>query len=256
MLLITRPQPQAAALKQRLQDMGIPCLVQPLLNIRFLTAPADDDVWSPPPQAILATSANGVRALARNRKFPLGAVPLLAVGAATAQAAREAGFAPVWSGSGHAESLLSLAERHCRREGGELLHVCGRDVSVDIAALLRARGFSARRLTLYEAIAASRLDAAVENVLRQGGLDGILLYSRRTARIWETLLRAADLQTQCRSMTAWCLAKSAAAAAAKLPFKNIITAPIPDEEALLKLLPEAGKAPGRKGEFAQNSDEN
>ena len=264
MILITRPQPQAAALERRLQDMGIACLCQPLLDIRFLAGPASDaPLISPPPQAILATSANGVRALARYKGYPRNAAPLLAIGAATAREAHEAGFAPVWSGTGHAESLLALAEWHCRRSDGELLHVCGRDVSVDIAALLRARGFSARRVVLYEAITASCLDDAVANALRRGEIDGILLYSRRTAQVWERLLRAAGLQEQCRTMTAYCLAKSAVEVAAMLPFRDIVTAERPDEESLLCLLPGAaqrysiGEMPqrGKKNMLAQNAGE-
>ena len=238
MLLITRPQPEADALQQRLQGMGIACLVQPLLDIRFL----DAKLPAAPPQALLATSANGVRALARHGQYPRRTAPLLAIGAATARQARQAGFAPVWSGSGDAESLLALAEQHCRQQAGELLHLCGRHVAVDIAGQLQNRGFRARRLVLYEAVAAASLDAAVADALGHGRIDAILLYSRRTAQVWESLLRAAGLQEHCRAITAYCLAPSAAEAAAALPFRRIATAPRPDEEALLALLPGAPKA--------------
>ena len=244
MLLITRPQPEADALQQRLHAINIACLVQPLLDIRFL----DAELPATPPQALLATSANGVRALvrvthgARHGHDPRRIAPLLAIGAATARQARQAGFAPVWSANGDAESLLALAERHCRKQAGELLHLCGRHVAVDIAGQLRQRGFSARRLVLYEAVAATSLDAAVADALRHERIDGVLLYSRRTAQVWEALLHAAGLQEHCRAMTAYCLAPSAAEAADALPFRRIVSAPRPDEEALLALLPGASEA--------------
>ena len=238
MILITRPQPEADALQRRLRDMGIACLAQPLLDIRFLDG---EGLAGAAPQAVLATSANGVRALARQEKYPRRGAPLLAIGAATAREARQAGFAPVWSGTGHAESLLALAERHCRRQAGELLHVCGRDVAVDIAGRLRQRGFRARRVVLYEAVAAVRLDDAVAEALRQGRIEAVLLYSRRTAQVWEALLRGAGLQRHCQAMTAYCLAKSAADAADALPFRDIVSAARPDEEALLALLPGVSK---------------
>ncbi len=235
MLLITRPQPEADALAWRLREMGLETLAQPMLHIHFL----DDSAAlasQKTPQAILATSANGVRALAQNRKHLGDNIPLLAIGAATAREARGKGFAPVSTASGDANSLIELATRQCRPEDGELLHVCGRDISVDIVSLLRTRGFSARRATLYEARAAERLDDSVATAIREKYIKGVLFYSRRTAEVWNGLVRAADLREHCINITAYCLAPSAADAAADLPFQDIITAPHPNEAEMLTLL--------------------
>ncbi len=70
----------------------------PLLSVRFHDGPplALDGA-----QAILATSANGVRALARRSRAR--DLPVFAVGPQTAEAAREAGFANVKSADGDAE---------------------------------------------------------------------------------------------------------------------------------------------------------
>ena len=235
MLVITRPQPEALALQQRLESLGFACLRQPLLEIRFLQ---DANLAAAAhPQAILATSANGVRALAHQREYPRRTAPLLAIGATTAHTAWAEGFAPVLRANGTAESLLALTNRHCRKSGAPLLHICGRHLSVDIAARLRAHGFAAHRLTLYEAVAATRLDADTLTALRGERAHGVLFYSKRTAQIWSDLLRAAGLEHACRAMTAYCLAPSAAEAAATLPFRAIHTAAHPHEDALLSLLP-------------------
>ena len=244
MLLITRPEPEASALGKTLQGRGYSFLSQPMLKIRFL--PANNAFPSgTPTQALLATSANGVRALAQHKKSLQNECPLLAIGAATAREAERLGFSPVWSASGRAESLVELALERCEKNAGELLHICGRDISVDIVALLQEQGFSARRITLYEAIAAEHLENAVIEAVREGRIDGVLFYSKRTAQIWSNLLRAEGLEEQSRNITAYCLAQSAADAAAALPFRDILTASHPEEAQLLDLLPPLAQNPSR-----------
>src|SRR5215471_16841225 len=90
--LVTRPRAEAAELAVALADRGVEAIIEPLLDIRYRNAPPPDLTGV---QAILCTSANGVRALARlsGERGP----PLLAVGEATAAQAREAGYARVES---------------------------------------------------------------------------------------------------------------------------------------------------------------
>ncbi|MEE8274408.1 MAG: uroporphyrinogen-III synthase, partial [Alphaproteobacteria bacterium] len=89
-VLITRPREDAEALAEALAVRGVEALVEPLLEIVPLN-PGDFDLAGV--QAALLTSANGARALAA----ATGSrdVPVLAVGEATAAAARAAGFAEV-----------------------------------------------------------------------------------------------------------------------------------------------------------------
>ena len=235
MLLITRPQPEADALAERLREMGFETLTQPMLHIHFL----DDSAAlasQKTPQAILVTSANGVRALARHRKHLGSNIPLFAIGIATAREARSKGFAPVSTALGDANSLIELATQQCRPADGELLHVCGRNVSVDIASLLRARGFSTRRVTLYEARATERLNDSVTTAIRKKYIKGVLFYSHRTAEVWNGLVCDAGLREHCIDITAYCLAPSTADAAAHLPFRDIITARYPNETEMFTLL--------------------
>ena len=91
-------------------------MLAPLLRIE---AVPDADLGAPPWAAILITSANGARALAGHpRRGELLALPVLAVGRSSADAARAAGFADVIVG-----------RRRCRRSRA----ACG-------AALRRRRG--------------------------------------------------------------------------------------------------------------------
>ena len=97
-VLVTRPAEDGAEIAKRLAAMGHEALLAPLLRIEFLAGPplSLDDV-----QAILATSANGVRALAR--RTSVRDLPLFAVGPQTAAAAQEAGFVRIRNAAGDAK---------------------------------------------------------------------------------------------------------------------------------------------------------
>ena len=103
-VLVTRPLEDARETEAALKVRGHDAVVAPLLFVNFHDGPEMDLAGI---QAILATSANGVRALAR--RTARRDLPLLAVGPQTAEAARESGFEDVKSADG---------EHHRTREGG------------------------------------------------------------------------------------------------------------------------------------------
>ena len=100
---ITRAEPGASATARRVVAAGLVPLVAPLLETADLPGAAAD-LEALPPSAVLAfTSANGVRALAR--LTPRRDLKAWCVGAATAGAARLAGFVDVVAGGGDVEAL-------------------------------------------------------------------------------------------------------------------------------------------------------
>ena len=89
-LLITRPEQDAGALAAALSEHGHSARLEPLIAIV-----PDPDAVIPDKryQAVLVTSANGVRALAGNAGFErLQGTPVLAVGRASAEASRRRGL--------------------------------------------------------------------------------------------------------------------------------------------------------------------
>ena len=85
--LVTRPAEEAATLAAALALLGVEAFVEPLMQIHYRASEALDLTGV---QAILCTSGNGVRALARASSER--GVALLAVGDATAARARAEGF--------------------------------------------------------------------------------------------------------------------------------------------------------------------
>ena len=100
-LLLLRPQPGLAASAARARGLGLTVIEAPL----FAVEPVAWDVPNVRPDALLITSANAVRhggaALANFRDLPVHAV-----GAATAEAARDAGFEVASTGTSGVEALL------------------------------------------------------------------------------------------------------------------------------------------------------
>jgi hypothetical protein len=85
--LVTRPREEALSLAAALAGRGIDAVIEPMMEVHHRTAAAPDLANV---QAVLCTSANGVRALARITRERDR--PLLAVGDATASRARAEGF--------------------------------------------------------------------------------------------------------------------------------------------------------------------
>lgn len=227
-VLITRPEADAGPLAAVLAARGIAARLEPLLLIELLPGPP---LVLAGVQAILATSANGVRAL--SLRTDCRTLPLFAVGDATAREARGLGFATVESASGDVAALAALVCARLDPAHGTLLHAAGTALAGDLAASLTAAGFACRREVLYRARTAQALSPAAAAALRDGALAGVLLYSPRTAATFVRLVTAAGLATDCARLNAFCLSDAVAAAVSDVTWKAVVTAAVPTEPALV-----------------------
>ncbi|MDX9859702.1 MAG: uroporphyrinogen-III synthase, partial [Rhodospirillales bacterium] len=250
-VLLTRPREDAEPLAERLGGIGIETVVEPLLSIEI---DRQAGVEMAGVQAILATSANGVRALAA--LDPIRDVPVLAVGDATAAEARNAGFLHVESAAGDVEALAALALARCKPDQGPLLHVAGSHLAGDLGRLVEAGGLSYRRAVLYAARPATRLTAAAAEALEAGDLDGVLFFSPRTADTFVTLIREAHLEKACQALAAYCLSDAVAERAKTVAWRRVLVASRPDLESLLRLLTDGTQGPwGTMTETPKTPDE-
>lgn len=233
-LLVTRPDEDGQALARILEARGYEVLLAPLFTIRFI----DQVELSSPARyhALLATSANGVRAITRRCETQWLRLPLFAVGDATAHTAREAGFVQVSHAEGDVESLAELVRASVAPSDGPLLHIAGSVLAGDLKGMLEARGFEVDRVALYETVAASDLAEQAAFAIAQRRLDGALFYSPRTARIFAGLIERAGLQSSLSTITAYCLSPAVADSLGDLPFAGKFTAGTPTQDSLLRLL--------------------
>ena len=117
-VLVLRPEPGASATVERARKRGLEAVAAPLFEIE----PVE---WDAPEaasfDAMLLTSANAVRHAGEKLK-DLRGLPVHAIGSATAEAAREAGFDVASSGDAGVDRLLGSIEPDLK-----LLRLAGED---------------------------------------------------------------------------------------------------------------------------------
>jgi uroporphyrinogen-III synthase len=226
-VLVTRPEKDGAETARQLASRGHEALLAPLLALRFLDGP---EVNLDGVQAILATSANGVRALAR--RTATRDLPLLAVGPQTAGEARKLGFAEVKSADGDAQALARAVKNWTEPSKGALLHVAGEGNDGKLAA--RLSEFSVRREILYAVTPVNRMPPEILTWLGRGEVDAALFFSPRSAAIFRDLALKEVLDL--KQVLAAAISPAAAAALAPLLFREVRVAPQPNLENLLNLL--------------------
>jgi uroporphyrinogen-III synthase len=216
-----------------LQAAGHEVVVAPLLTIAIAPPPSDP----PDPQAIILTSRNGVRALAT---WPQAATwrtrPVFVTGLATAAAAREAGFTDVRTAAGDAADLAGHFMAQIDKEVRPILYPAAHDRTGALAEGLRANGYDVRTIEAYSAEMARTLGPAATDAIRRRAIEGVLLYSNRTAAAFRAIVDRFDLSEYLEMTVLYALSDRVAEPLRGLP-GWIRVAPHPDEESLLALLP-------------------
>lgn len=227
-VLVTRPAVDAADLVWQLEERGFETLSEPMLTIELGGGPAPSLEGV---QAILFTSANGVRAYgARGGATNL---PAYAVGDATAAAARALGFAVVESAGGDVSDLVRLVIARCETPNGTLLHAAGSKLAGALGRELEEAGFDYRREVLYSAKKATALSRRCRDALAGHKIAIVLFYSPRTAESFATLATQEGVAAEVSTVTALCLSDAVAVAARRLPWRRVVVATAPTQEALL-----------------------
>ncbi|MGE7206606.1 uroporphyrinogen-III synthase [Sphingomonas sp. NPDC019816] len=186
-IVVIRPEPGNAATIAALHDAGLAARSLPLFAARALD-------WTPPDpaevDALLFTSAQGVR-LAGPALARLADRPVIAVGPATAAAARAAGLSVVLTGDTDAAAVVAAA-----RAGGfaRLLHLAGRDrVATDAVVRIvyaaepidippdTVRDLTGTIVLLHSARAAARLARLVDDHGVERAAIALVAISAKTA---------------------------------------------------------------------------
>ena len=221
---ITRAQPGAEATAERVRALGHEAVVAPLLAVRILP---DVQVDLSGVAALAFTSANGVRAFADASGER--SLRVFAVGAATAQAARRAGFKSVRSADGDVEALAEGIGIRRAELKGVVLHPGAAEPAGDLAGSLQRHGVEARRLVLYETAPVSLSDAEAEALT---SADAALLHSPRASQVLAKVLKAHPAP----HLRALGLSKAVIKPLQRTPLAAKAYPPFPLEAALLNLI--------------------
>ena len=221
---ITRAQPGAEATAARVRALGHAPFVAPLLAVRMVEDPQIDLEGV---KALAFTSANGLRAFAQ--ACADRSLQVFAVGAATAQAAREVGFRRVLSADGDVAALAEGIAARRNEIGGVVLHPGAAELAGDLAGALARAGVEVRALTLYDTAPAV---LEPDQVAELGEVDVALVHSAKGAQALAAVL-AVHPQPRLKVLG---LSKAVLAPLADTPLAGLTSAPFPLEAALLNLI--------------------
>ncbi|MBV9061875.1 MAG: uroporphyrinogen-III synthase [Alphaproteobacteria bacterium] len=228
---MTRPREDAERTAAILRACGHEAVISPLTDIRFLEGP---EIPLEGMQAILATSANGIRGLAR--RTVQRHLPVFTVGTQTLAIARAAGFSNTKSADGDAHHLAEYSLERLHPEDGGLLHVAGRQHNAGLMLELSQHGFTTRTEIVYEAFPVEGFSEDALATFRSKRMDAVLLFSRRGACLFAAQIRQAELSNAISGVRAVCISQAAAEPVRALGLAQIRVASAPHYAAMLELL--------------------
>lgn len=226
-ILITRPQPGASETAIRVKALGMIPVVAPVLSIVTKETRAPDAV-----AAILVTSRNAIEACLPSFRSR----PLFAVGTATANQAIQAGFTRVFNADGDASGLVDLVVRTLSPADGTLFLPTAQGQGTELAASLRLRGFRVIRRIAYKAAGVPVLPEAAVSALLQRQVAAAMFFSGETSRHFVHLVLAAKLADTFADVEAVSISEHAGMPLKSLPWRRIVVASEPNQNAMLALL--------------------
>ncbi|MEI9927647.1 MAG: uroporphyrinogen-III synthase [Sphingomonas sp.] len=214
-IAVLRPEPGNRATAAAIEAAGHTAIRLPLFEVRPIA-------WRPPDpaafDALLLTSANALRHGGAGLAS-LRALPVHAVGEATAATARGAGFSVAATGTGGAAALIADASDAGVRHA---LHLAGRD-----RTMIAPGGIVARVVAVYASAPQPIGNEAV------GALAGsvVLVHSARAGARLAAVVDAAGID---RARIALVAIGAEAAARAGPGWQTVVVAPGPRAEALIE----------------------
>lgn len=230
-ILLTRPENDAAALKARIEALGCRASLAPLLKISFLPIAPSSLVGA---SAIVATSRNGLRALAQSDALIIArALTVFAVGPGTAQLAQELGFTTIISGPGTGAELVPIIVRQPDVRTGTLVHLAGDHLAFNLAAALSEQNITVTTIPSYTSVAAETLPEMTVSELAAGTIDAVVLMSPRSATTWARLTGMLPITPTLTDITHICLSDAVAGALSELRGVTTVIADRPNADAII-----------------------
>ena len=230
-LLVTRPIEDAQPLAEKLEGLGHEAVIVPLLQI----APRDGVVLAEGPfQALCVSSANGLAG--KTDLTPFHHVPFFAIGPQSALEAHRQGFDHVHGKGGNVEGLVRVMCKSLKPDAGPILYLSGSETTGDLEGKLKAEGFTVARVIVYDAVPSDVPDLGQQ----MEGVDGVLLYSPRTTKLWAAQVIKSACVDRAKSLTHFCLSANVAANLPQGWAKRISRTP--DENGMLTLLDQGNEA--------------
>ena len=242
-ILITRPIQSVEPLASILRDHGYNVLVEPIFSVRqSVTAQnhLEKAMKNRHLQAIIVTSANAIRVLARISK--IRTIPIITVGNTTRHVAQKYGFKTVHSAArdvgGNVKTLIPYIKKHLNIAGGTLLYISGRTLSADLKGSLENDGFDVQQVILYETLPLEHFSSEIRDDFIYNQINAILFFSKRSASTFMDVAKRDNLVKYLQPIHAICLSEQIQKALPQACWAGTHHAHIPTRDAVVELLGE------------------
>lgn len=239
-VLITRPESRAGRTAVKLEELGHEAVSFPLFA-PVQNRAAADAALAVPHAAIAVTSAEAVRSLEElgPALAPHLSTKIFAVGKATAQAARDAGFADVLAANGSGLELGNLVVDHYAgtvKPSLPLLYLAGERRMGRFEKVLAESGLDCVVAETYSMEPVGYSIEEQQAMLVETKADAVMLYSREAANAFFELEIFATSRDVIRKTLFLCLSRNIAEAVPEELQNSAVVSDNPDEDELIDLL--------------------
>jgi uroporphyrinogen-III synthase len=191
-LAVLRPEPECQNDVAMLAERGIPAIALPCLSERRIPVP--EDSFQDASDGLILTSQRSLTMLHPDHYAALHHLPVLAVGARTAEVARQYGFSDIYAGSGSAHSLCEHLQQRCEVAGRRMSFdwLSGQDVQLDISNAA-PDGCTVTRHICYAMENRTTVPASFIAQLEAGEISAVMNLSARTLTAFVQLLHTHNL---------------------------------------------------------------
>lgn len=235
-VLITRPVPDNDATASALRARGFEPLLAPMLTFQALPFLLEEGREF---RGLIITSTNALRAIEGSHLLArLQALPVFAVGARTAQAARDAGFPGVRVAEGDAAALRELvaAKSPEKRGAAPLLYLAATDISRDLPGQLGLRGINVATVPVYRMMRLDDFAESVRAAFARDAIEAVLHYSQRSALAFVRAAQHSGLEISALALPQLCLSEPIAATLRDAGAGRLVVSRAPTEADLLDAL--------------------
>lgn len=227
-ILVTRPAFDQQQTCEALKEMGCVPVNAPVMALKVLDFALPDTQ----PSGVIVTSRNGLRALDGSQVEALRFLPFHCVGARTAELARTLGFEQIVHVAETLDALTAVLRSDPPGRPARLLYLAGRKRSGDLADRLKGVGIDIELIEVYDMVASEALSDEALQAIRDGALKGVLLYSRRSADLFQALIERHGVEEAMQGVVHYCLSASVAEPL-RAKHRSVLIANAPNEQVLL-----------------------
>lgn len=229
---LTRPLADSEHFASQLAQAHIHSIIDPVMHIEHVPIALEDA--GAKPTALLLTSRHAAQALS---VLPAEwrSLPAYCVGGATEKAVQAMGFTKTLVGEGDVLGLLPRIAQEIKING-RILYLSAEETRADIPTLLGGQGIHVTSLVAYRALPTEALNPELIDMLRHGHVQGIALFSPKSASVAAQLLAHHHLRDAMSNVDAYCLSLNVAAIAGALNCRRLHTCHIPTAQAMHDLI--------------------